>query len=64
MLSERRPLIKEFQSFDMNLTEEDPDIVVLGFDTTLTYEKNGKSMSCDPPWMPLFLELIQTGTVR
>ncbi len=32
-------LIQEFESFDMNLTEEDPDIVVLGFDTTLTYEK-------------------------
>ena len=31
-------LIQEFQYFDMNLTEEDPDIVVLGFDTTLTYE--------------------------
>lgn len=36
-------LIKEFQSFDMNLTEEDPDIVVLGFDTTLTYEKMAKA---------------------
>ena len=27
----------------MNLTEEDPDIVVLGFDTTLTYEKLSKA---------------------
>ena len=35
-------LIQEFQYFDMNLTEEDPDIVVLGFDTTLTYEKLSK----------------------
>mgnify|MGYP003192602037 CR=1 FL=1 len=31
-------LIQEFQYFDMNLTEEDPDIVVLGFDTTLYSE--------------------------
>lgn len=36
-------LIQEFESFDMNLTEEDPDIVVLGFDTTLTYEKLSKA---------------------
>lgn len=36
-------LIQEFQYFDMNLTEEDPDIVVLGFDTTLTYEKLSKA---------------------
>ena len=28
---------------DMNLTDEDPDIVVLGFDTTLTYEKLSKA---------------------
>ena len=36
-------LIQEFKYFDMNLTEEDPDIVVLGFDTTLTYEKLSKA---------------------
>ena len=36
-------LIQEFKYFDMNLTEEDPDIVVLGFDTTLTYEKIAKA---------------------
>lgn len=36
-------LIQEFESFGMNLTEEDPDIVVLGFDTTLTYEKLSKA---------------------
>lgn len=36
-------LIQEFQYFDMSLTEEDPDIVVLGFDTTLTYEKLSKA---------------------
>ena len=36
-------LIQEFESFNMNLTEEDPDIVVLGFDTTLTYEKLSKA---------------------
>ena len=36
-------LIQEFQYFDMNLVEEDPDIVVLGFDTTLTYEKLEKA---------------------
>lgn len=36
-------LIQEFESFDMNLTEEDLDIVVLGFDTTLTYEKLSKA---------------------
>lgn len=36
-------LIQEFQDFDRNLTEETPDIVVLGFDTTLTYEKLSKA---------------------
>lgn len=36
-------LIEEFKSFDMPLVEEDPDIVVLGFDTTLTYEKLAKA---------------------
>lgn len=36
-------LIQEFKAFDMKLTEEDPDVVVLGFDTTLTYEKLSKA---------------------
>ena len=36
-------LIQEFQYFGINVTEEDPDIVVLGFDTTLTYEKLSKA---------------------
>lgn len=36
-------LIQEFQDFGRNLTEETPDIVVLGFDTTLTYEKLSKA---------------------
>lgn len=36
-------LINEFESFDMNLVDDDPDIVVLGFDTTLTYEKMEKA---------------------
>ena len=36
-------LIREFQYFGINVTEEDPDIVVLGFDTTLTYEKLSKA---------------------
>lgn len=36
-------LINEFKTFDMPLVEEDPDIVVLGFDTTLTYEKMSKA---------------------
>jgi glycerol-1-phosphate dehydrogenase [NAD(P)+] len=36
-------LIQEFQSFHMNLVEDNPDIVVLGFDTTLTYEKMAKA---------------------
>lgn len=35
-------LIQEFQYFGINVTE-DPDIVVLGFDTTLTYEKLSKA---------------------
>lgn len=29
--------------FSINVTEEDPDIVVLGFDATLTYEKLSKA---------------------
>jgi glycerol-1-phosphate dehydrogenase [NAD(P)+] len=36
-------LINEFKAFDMNLVEENPDIVILGFDTTLTYEKMSKA---------------------
>ena len=36
-------LINEFKSFDMNLVEDNPDIVVLGFDTSLTYEKMEKA---------------------
>ena len=32
-------LEQEFQRHGFKLTEEDPDVVVLGFDTTLTYEK-------------------------
>lgn len=34
------PLLKhEFETAGFVLTEEDPDIVLLGFDTTLNYEK-------------------------
>lgn len=33
------PLIKEFMWHGFTITENDPDVVVLGFDTTLTYEK-------------------------
>ncbi len=36
-------LVKEFEKYDMNLTQENPDIVILGFDTTLTYEKLAKA---------------------
>lgn len=36
-------LIDEFKAFDMPLVDEDPDIVILGFDTTLTYEKMSKA---------------------
>lgn len=36
-------LIHEFETFHMPLTEENPDIVILGFDTTLTYEKMAKA---------------------
>ena len=36
-------LIQEFQYFGINVTEEDPDIVLLGFDTTLNYEKLKKA---------------------
>jgi len=32
-------LRREFTRWGFNLTEDDPDVVVLGFDTTLTYEK-------------------------
>lgn len=33
------PLLEEFERHGFVLTDEDPDVVVLGFDTTLTYEK-------------------------
>ncbi len=33
------PLIKSFLEGGIHLVETDPDIVVIGFDTTLTYEK-------------------------
>lgn len=33
------PLIREFERHGFTITEDDPDAVVLGFDTTLTYEK-------------------------
>lgn len=36
-------LLNEFRSFGIPLVEKDPDIVVLGFDTTLTYEKLSKA---------------------
>ena len=32
-------LTREFERYGFVLTEEDPDVAVLGFDTTLTYEK-------------------------
>lgn len=32
-------LIESFQKAEINLVQENPDIVLLGFDTTLTYEK-------------------------
>lgn len=38
-------LLEEFRSFGITLVQEDPDIVVLGFDTTLTYEKLSKACS-------------------
>jgi len=33
------PLLEEFKRHGFRLTESDPDVVVLGFDTTLTYTK-------------------------
>lgn len=36
------PLIMEFERHRFTITEDDPDAVVLGFDTTLTYEKISK----------------------
>ena len=33
------PLIMEFERHGFTISEDDPDAVVLGFDTTLTYEK-------------------------
>lgn len=35
-------LKKEFRSYDVELVEENPDIVVIGFDTTLDYKKMTK----------------------
>ncbi|MBG0788166.1 MAG: HAD family hydrolase, partial [Anaerolineaceae bacterium] len=32
-----QPLLEEFERHGFALTDEDPDVVVLGFDTTLTY---------------------------
>lgn len=37
------PLLADFQRAGVSLDEEDPDYVVLGFDTTLTYEKLAKA---------------------
>jgi 4-nitrophenyl phosphatase len=39
------PLVEEFERHGFSLTEEDPDVAVLGFDTTLTYDKLWKM--CD-----------------
>lgn len=36
-------LLDEFRVFKIPLVSEDPDIVILGFDTTLTYEKISKA---------------------
>jgi 4-nitrophenyl phosphatase/NagD protein len=33
------PLIQEFERHGFTLTEDDPDVAMLGFDTTLTYDK-------------------------
>jgi 4-nitrophenyl phosphatase len=33
------PLEQEFKRHEFTLTDQDPDVAVLGFDTTLTYEK-------------------------
>jgi len=33
------PLLEEFERHGFVLTDDDPEVVVLGFDTTLTYEK-------------------------
>lgn len=33
------PLIKEFERHGFTIDEDDPDAVILGFDTTLTYDK-------------------------
>lgn len=38
-------LVDDFRAAGISLTDENPDIVVLGFDTTLTYEKLHKA--CD-----------------
>ena len=56
-------LIQEIQYFGINVTEEDPDIVVLGFDTTLTYESFPKHVIISEMVVHT-LESIQTGTAR
>jgi ribonucleotide monophosphatase NagD (HAD superfamily) len=38
-------LVREFERYGINLVEDDPDVVVTGFDTSLTYEKLVKT--CD-----------------
>ncbi len=39
------PLLRDFQSAGVQLDDKDPDCVILGFDTTLTYEK--LRLACD-----------------
>ena len=36
-------LVESFEEAGINLVQEDPDVVVVGFDTTLTYEKLEKA---------------------
>ena len=36
-------LVNEFKKHGWVINEENPDIVILGFDTTLTYEKLSKA---------------------
>lgn len=38
-------LVREFERYGITMVEDDPDVVVTGFDTTLTYEKLVKT--CD-----------------
>lgn len=44
-------LINEFKTFNMPLVDENPDIVILGFDTTLTYEKISKAWPLYKKWL-------------